>query len=92
MVHGKADTNHGAANPPPLVRIGFSEPAERPWGNPPLQESTWFLLLQHYWLGKMRELALQPAKASHVCSKAGHLPCSQVSRERDLQALQPSDT
>lgn len=48
---------------PPLSENGFSEPAEKPWGYPTPQESTWFLLPQHYWLGKMREQALQAAKA-----------------------------
>lgn len=62
MVHRKADTNHGAANPP-SSEDSFSEPAERPWGNPTPQESSQFLLPGHYWLGKMRALALQPAKA-----------------------------
>lgn len=39
MVHGKGDTNHGAANPP-SSEDGFSEPAERPWGNPTHQDHT----------------------------------------------------
>lgn len=37
MVHGKGDINHGAANPP-SSEDGFSEPAERPWGNPTHQD------------------------------------------------------
>lgn len=61
MVHGKRDTNHGAVNPP-FGEDGFSEPAERPWGNPTHQHQMIFPAMAPP-TGKMGELALQPAKA-----------------------------
>lgn len=37
MVHRKGDANHGAADPL-SSEDGFSEPAQRPWGNPTQQD------------------------------------------------------
>lgn len=40
-----------------------------------------------------KDEGISPAASLHTCVPGvGYLPCSQVSRERDQQALQPTDT
>lgn len=77
---------------PPFSEDGFSEPAQRLWGNPTPQESTVSPAIA-LLIGKDEGINPAASKSLHMnVPGAGHLPCSQVSRKRDQQALQPNAT
>lgn len=80
MVHGKGDTNHGAANPPSSEERARRNPTARITG---------LLLPRHYPPGSTRETSPAASKSLDTSSGAGHLLCSHTSRERGQEALSP---
>lgn len=77
---------------PPFSEDSFSEPAQRVWGNPASQESTVSPVIA-LLVGKDEGINPAASKSLHMyVPGGGHLPCSQVSRERDQHALQPNAT
>lgn len=64
MVHGKGDTNHGAANPPSSEERARRNPTARITG---------LLLPRHYPPGSTRETSPAASKSLDTSSGAGHL-------------------